>query len=126
MNFLLLLNLLLVLGCVSSLHVPSAREQKRTKEVLKDIPNKVENTIRGLNAQGVPKEAIMERVKHIAKEKDIPAERLVDGVLKKDPRRDSKISANEKKRAAQLKNEIREQEKKQRKAKSQRRRNSEF
>lgn len=111
-----ILNILMTFLLTQALDIPSRKEQQKTAEALKSLPPRVEKTIRGLNAQGMPKQAILDRIKHVAKDKDVNPERLVESILKKDPKREAKLSANDKKRAAKLKNDIRLQEKKQRKA----------
>lgn len=101
---------------------PNLKEQKRVAEAVNKLPPHVESTIRGLKAQGLPKEAINERVKNVAKNANISPEKLVNGVLEKDPKREAQQKIAEKKRKQQIANDIRKQEKAARKQKERRQR----
>lgn len=82
----------------------------KLNEAVDKLPNTIHKTIKDMHAQGVPKEAIAQRIKHASK--DASPDRLVDGVLRKeDPWKSEKANRDAKKRQNKLKNEIRKQEK---------------
>jgi hypothetical protein len=99
------------------LQYETRREKMKTKEEVEKLPDHVHKTIKSLHTQGMPKEAIAERIKHTAK--NIPAHKIVDGVVgdgkAKTPYEDKKAQelAQRKKKQA-LKNDIRKHEKKDR------------
>lgn len=85
----------------------------KLSEAVDKLPDTVHKTIKDMHAQGVPKEAIAQRIKHVSKA--TTPDRLVEGVLRKDdPWKAEKAQRESKKRQNKLKNEIRKQEKNER------------
>mmetsp|Transcript_9530 Transcript_9530/g.14339 ORF Transcript_9530/g.14339 Transcript_9530/m.14339 type:complete len:124 (-) Transcript_9530:65-436(-) len=96
--------------------VETRRERKKLDEAVNKLPDTVHKTIKDMHAHGVPKEAIAQRIKHASKA--APASKLVDGVLRRDdPWKAEKSQREAKKRQNKLKNEIRKQERNDRKRK---------
>lgn len=80
------------------------------EEKVNELPKLVQSNIQAMAAQGVPKKVIAEKIKLSAKGTN--AEKLVEGVLRKeDPWKADRASRESKKRQNKLKNEIRKQEK---------------
>ena len=96
----------------------------RTKEEVEKLPEHIHRTISNLHAQGMPKEAIADRIKHTAKK--VPAHKIVDGVVgdgkTRSPLEERKAQeVAQRKKQQQLKNDIRKHEKKDRQRKRQKR-----
>eukprot|EP00341_Mesodinium_pulex_P003268 CAMPEP_0116978858 /NCGR_PEP_ID=MMETSP0467-20121206/58059_1 /TAXON_ID=283647 /ORGANISM="Mesodinium pulex, Strain SPMC105" /LENGTH=88 /DNA_ID=CAMNT_0004672363 /DNA_START=105 /DNA_END=369 /DNA_ORIENTATION=+ len=70
----------------------------------------LKNTVLGLKAQGVPDAAIASRIKY-ASPKDKHHKDIIDGIVLEKQREDPKAKQYAKKRDAQLKNAIRQEEK---------------
>jgi hypothetical protein len=78
-----------------------------------NLPKSVHKTIKDMHAQGVPKDVIAEKIK--LSSKGAPAKKIVEGVLKEEPWKTEKANKEAKRRQTKLKNEVKKQQKEERK-----------
>jgi hypothetical protein len=91
----------------------SRREKKKVEDAVNNLPKTVHKTIKDMHAQGVPKDVIAEKIR--LSSKGTSAQKVVEGVLKEDPWKTEKANKEAKRRQTKLKNEVKRQQKQERK-----------